>query len=328
MGKNIDEEINETINITYSLCYNYMLNCQTYAQQMNYIYLKDCDNFYIDNTSMNNQVNVSTSCAQINSANTQLDLDVNLTDQAVQLANSIEESFDDYVDSYECPSSSGYESYVTSTSCNMTFILNLCLNLVYSLKEAFTTDCSLNVDSKSIISCQDSDNNTYNNLDFTQYVDSTSSCIQNNGQVTDAYNALMDFVSQDSGDDDNNDYLIIISILSVIYIAVLLTYFYKSFKSLNNICTYLLIPIIILGVYIVVAYENNYAPFDNDNNLDYSYDTVYTDNDKLLFAMTVILFVLGSIVLIVSAYAHQIQSQNKDKNLHMIKPQLFWNKKI
>ena len=126
----VTTDIDETINVAYNLNYEYSLNCQTYASQMNYIYLDNCQNFTISDTTFSNQINATTDCTQHNSDYTDLDLDVNLTEQAMTLANSMVDGFEDYADSMECPETKGAMSYVTSTSCDFTYILNLTLNML------------------------------------------------------------------------------------------------------------------------------------------------------------------------------------------------------
>jgi hypothetical protein len=313
----VTTDIDETINVAYNLNYEYSLNCQTYASQMNYIYLDNCQNFTISDTTFSNQINATTDCMQHNSDYTDLDLDVNLTEQAMTLANSMVDGFEDYADSMECPETKGAMSYVTSTSCDFTYILNLTLNMLYSVKDAYSEDCSITTNSSSVLSCEDSDNVTYNNIDYDQYVDSSTKCIQENGDVKNSYDDLMAFVDANYSDSSDvaGDGQWIALIICVVLLIVFSIYYQNSFGNINNVSFIIVMVLVPIALIMGLGYVNNFwTSSSTDDPMTLTYDatsgtngststSTYSTNDTILIVATFIIFFIAMVATSLASYA-------------------------
>lgn len=253
-------------NLVYQLEYEYIQNCQIFANQINYIGIDNCQDFTIGDISQSNTMTFQTTCIQnIDSPSFEV-LEVNLTKIATELATIIATAFIDtiYSSSISCPDDPWYST--TESNCSYTYVLNMCMNIVFAIHYSLQQKCFYVASQSNVVSCEDGDEGlSLANVDQSNFYDQANLCASSSVSVQEAIEDLEYWLEENKSQlqDSDDDLFITIVVISILYFILMLMLIPCRHDDMVWICFIAWGIALGLSIWFFIGYFEHWYPYLN-----------------------------------------------------------------
>lgn len=246
------------INSAASIINNANTQCLSSTTQSEVLSLNGCSNVNLSDINFNEVATVDSSCIATNASSNDVSQDI--SDQVCQTAATVKDTFLPQLDT---TSSETYDGLVE--------------DLTTSIKSAFNTTCSQDLQSDQSFSCKNSDNITVQHINFDSFAKGTESCIADNVMTSSAATELCNFLTQHS-DTLNTDPLadlvngivdsplIMLGILAIVALFILVPLFGGEKIIMDMVEQPVFwIALVILVIFLVVFFDSGSVDNGDDS---------------------------------------------------------------